>query len=1057
MHNPSTEEFDRGTWRAGITSRGGLVVASIVGLGIAALLAMSWKATPAKADLAKGSEPVTAPDITAVPQAAGARAMRNLGAGSDLFVQMADKADPTRVMGELSASKSTPMEGKRYRLEKPRVWNYLRDGRTIYLEADSGQALIPDLAGSRPEDGAIQGHVIAKVFAPTPNGQLPDPATSPALLTLTSDELKFDLRSGEFRFPGELLLTGEQIDFKGSDVLILANEATQQLELLRVEHTEHLVLRPQPEAQASPVAPGQAAASSATPAAVSGASPAAKAPAPVETCYEVHAGPDVTVKQAQRSLKADAVDGFFRLVNNHIRTPQDPKAGTASMRREAGVVSTVAFHAQPASQGAVATAPASNKPTADEPIALHWSGTLEVKPTKSVPDQLTRDEIFVRCSSVRDAGVVIEDRADGSKATGRSVEYFATTRAASISGSDAVPAHLSRDNAGQAVAVKFSADPTTGRIHATGAGYLEGQVADVKRPTAALAPKADPAKLPQRVSWSKEADFQFFVNDGKMTSRLDRLSVSGDVVVSDGVAASSGSAQRGIAGDAIDAEFAPIDAEHSSISKLAVKGHARGWDVEQGSVDAGAIDVTFELRGGTSSPVLVGASGGVTAKQRDSTLTAASLEAKMGQPAGVDPTSTRNAVVLRAVARGDAKYTREDGIFASSPQLVAEPPTQIVTLSGPGSSVGLKKTFINGNTISLNGEKRSVAVEGSGSFSHEEEVAAGAAARKVLVSWAQSMTFEDRAGMAVCTGSASGELSDGAASKDSIKAQVITVAIAPAQPKPDGAPGAATEKAPLGDASLAKAAGSRQVLWADAKGGADLPASIELRRYGAVDASKLLRLMYLEGAAIHADAASGTIDVPSGGKLLAMDRDSTAAKSPATAPTRPGGTLGGHLSGDSKGTALFSWKQRLAFDRTNGKVEMHEGVTMTHKALTDGLVTQLRCDLLTAEFTELLAVAAKPNAKAAGPGPIVPGAGTELRNAVAHGSVWLAARDSEMIAQDMVFDATNRIVDAKGTSTSLVTVTGRNGAAPISAEQIIWNLSDDSFKLLGASPIVAPR
>ena len=131
-------------------------------------------------------------------------------------------------------------------MELPRVWSFLKDGRTIYVEADSGQALIPDLTGSRPEDGAIQGHVVARIFEPSADGSRPDPARSKASFTLTSNELKFDLRAGEFRFPGTVKVTSDQVDFEGRDVLILVDEASQHLDLLRVERTELCVLRPKP-------------------------------------------------------------------------------------------------------------------------------------------------------------------------------------------------------------------------------------------------------------------------------------------------------------------------------------------------------------------------------------------------------------------------------------------------------------------------------------------------------------------------------------------------------------------------------------------------------------------------------------------------------------------------------------------------------------------------------------------------------------------------------------------------------------------------------------------
>jgi hypothetical protein len=64
-----------------------------------------------------------------------------------------------------------------------------------------------------------------------------------------------------------------------------------------------------------------------------------------------------------------------------------------------------------------------------------------------------------------------------------------------------------------------------------------------------------------------------------------------------------------------------------------------------------------------------------------------------------------------------------------------------------------------------------------------------------------------------------------------------------------------------------------------------------------------------------------------------------------------------------------------------------------------------------------------------------------------------------MVAQWLSFDAVTRMVDAKGGAGAgdLVTVTGQNGAAPLSAQEIIWNLGENTFRLIGAQPVTSPR
>ena len=218
--------------RRGLTSSAGLrlaLVAGAISIGIIAVTAWRYNTNKAAKPSGRAAPTQVVPDIKAPPQVQGNNALKNLGSSDRPFLQIADRRDPTRLAGQLEAEKSTPLEGKRYRMEKPRVWIFMRDGRTMHITADSGQALIPDMSAGRPEDGAIEGHVIAKMFAALPGGALPDPVSAEPILTLATELVKFDLRLGEVRFPDLITVVSPRVDFAGRDVLILLNEATQAL------------------------------------------------------------------------------------------------------------------------------------------------------------------------------------------------------------------------------------------------------------------------------------------------------------------------------------------------------------------------------------------------------------------------------------------------------------------------------------------------------------------------------------------------------------------------------------------------------------------------------------------------------------------------------------------------------------------------------------------------------------------------------------------------------------------------------------------------------------
>ena len=1012
-------------------ARWGLVLAAAAGALAIVVIAVSYRGSPSKAGGTTPSPLSPSPEVVDVPSGRGGKALKNLGQGEDLFVQLADRADPTRVAGQLTAAKSTPLEGKRYRMEQPRVWSFMRDGRTVYVEADSGQALIPDLTGSRPEDGAIKGRVVAKLFEPTPDGSLPDPETTPAIITLRSDELKFDLRSGEFRFPGAVTLTGAQVDFEGRDVLILVNEVAQQLELIRIERTVRCVVRPKdPEPEEAPEpAPASSTLAGASPGtSPAGAIQAAPPKSPKESYFDLTIEGNPRLVQGARELTGERIVAAVRLVDNGLREnaiagssikmPADPASVLLGPKVK---IRNAAFRPKPAQP------PAPVRESNQAPIELTWGGILEFKAAKQVPPQLASDDIYFKVTSSTDGGVSLRDQEQHVTVRGRMMQYFTTTQAGSIEGTDASPATLEKLGSGRAAARRFDATPAVGRVTALGMGFIEGSMSS----------GAGKKRKAERLTWSKSAEFNFGVEDKRMSSRLERLHLEGDVKAA---AADEGG---GLSAQTLVAQFTRIDLASSFLSRVVATGGSKGWDSHGGALEAEELDITLARTGDTSQsqPVSMKASGDVRASQKDAVLTASAVEATLDQLPKEDGRFA--TIVVEATATGDVKFQRDDGVNAFTHLLTTRPDRRQVTLSGPESRVGRGGSAIKGNTITMDGDKGTLAVEGAGEFIHNDpgRPASGDAPAvpptQAKISWARRMTFDDASGLVTCEGAAAADLRRGDLERDSLKARKVVVAIGPA-PAKDAAQPAAPAADPL-KVALPEG-GDRPLLWALAEGEAADPAGIELRRFDASNPSAVTRLMYLEGASIRADNQAGRLEVDAAGKLLTMDREK--------ASTAPQGAMSARLGGDTKGTALFGWSGSMTFDRFQGRAILRDGVTITHKALADGAVTQLRCAHLTADLD-----VPGPEAKAS-----TGSASGAFRAAQAQGSVWLSARDSEMVADSLTFDALTSTVHAVSSSDQpAVTLTGRDGASPVTAREIRWNLRDNQVTLTGARPIVAPR
>jgi hypothetical protein len=1112
--------------RAGRVTTAVLVLTSVV--VVAAFLVLSWRGTP-KPQTVSVVPPV--PDITQLPTVSGGKALNNVGVGEGLFISIADKRDPTRVAGQLLAARSTPLEGKRYQMEEPKVWIYLRDGRTVYFEAQSGRALLPDLAGSRPEDGVIKGNVRGRMFAPTPGGERPDPATATPILTLQTQELTFDMRVGEVRFPGDVTLKGDRVDFAGTGCLLVLTEGEQQLDQLRIERTSKLTIYPEPRT-AKPegtVATAPGVTPNITPPATPNiTTPASGMPAPAtvdEVMYAITLDDNVTIRKGQRWLMAHRLESFIRLIDNTLPEREAvagaplPAPTYSGSARNRGFTVLPAVYSQPADNKA-------NKPAdpprgsskrnstkqagkggkkapidvsqGDEPIELMFDGVLEARMVRQMPEQLRASDAWVRAVGDEKTYITLGDDGQGLVATAAAAWYSTTQRLAGLLGSQEKPAIVSKVGSGAAAGESFEINQRTGLVLAGGQGWLESQrgarnaaltgglitsgphgsvggqpgVAGVPKP-AGIEAIQEGAGAVNRLTWSRRAEFNFGLVEGAMTSRLDSAQIEGSVrataygeaQAAGGVEGASGAG--GLEGEVVAATFAAIDDQSSYLRTLDVRGaaaspsgpagtatpvgssektgegsRARAYDGKGSKVEADVISVQFERGVGTQSdPSVVEASGTVVGAQKDARMSAGRVRAQIARVTEGPGT----AGVLRAtdvLATEDVTFTRGDGVSARSPRLTARPVEQIVILSGPGSTVAQRSTSIGGNTVTMNGLSRTIAVEGAGEFKHVDEQGG----RTADASWSRGMTYDDSSGLLTCLGNARAVMATGQSARDTLVAQSVRVAIekAPAYVAPTDTPNISNDSSVPEQSAPPKPA--RRVLWALAEGAHGEPgaqvATVEVRRYSLTSPGTLERLMFIEGATIRADNERGRLDVPTPGKLLTLDRSGGGD----VQERGPAGELSAKLS--SKGTALFTWNESMSFDRTTGEATFlgqgPSAVRLVHQA-SGGERAELECKVLTA-FLDV--------ASAGGTGETLSG---EFRSAKATGMVWLRASGRELTADVLEYVAATRVAEASSVPGNLVMVSNPGSAAPTSAASMTWNLSTDSISVRNAQPMTIPR
>jgi hypothetical protein len=972
--------------------------------------------------------PSVEPDPALVPAKDGLpNPPSRFGGGAGFHLQVVDKDDPSVVRAELSAARSTPIQGQAYRvaLDQPVIWFFLKDGRTVHARADKGTAYLPDQgAGSapgRPQDGIMEGNVIARVFRPRADGARPDPEVDEPLLVARTASVRFDAELGSVEAPERVEINHPAADFVGSGVLVLFNDVRQRLELLSVARPEKLVIRPDaaerdellsgvkpPEKSERPAqrAGGSASSGSSSSRTAPARTPTtAPAAAPVEDLYHLVAdgpGSSVKVTQGSRTIAAETMELWVRLVNNKLRpgaimtsnvprtvakvqpSPTPPSSPSSSSPSKPRATTTIAAEPAPA-----VPQPAPIAVDSDEPVEITWTGPLKVMPVESA-SELVYNDVLARFTSQSDHGVTIADEAAGTRGTGSMLEYGATRREVVLAGRSG--ARLESEASGLAVGSSFELSLVTGIARVPGAGELHGT-----------------GSKPRSLSWNNQAEFHFKLDERKeVTQVVTKVIADGSVKATDGDAT--------LSGGALHATLVPVDAVTSRLQTLNLIGKARAEDGRGGELASDMLDVTFTAAPDdprNADPRLVTARGGVRAEREGSVLESTELEAAIAR------TGEKQELTATRIDAKEAVFIDRDGTRASAPKLWADPIARVARLEGPHGSVRVQRegATIEGRDMTFRDAERQLAVAGPGKFTHNSQARGEAPITAVVATWTDSMNFDDLAGTVECVGDAEAVMTtaEGGAitQRDTLKAQRVALWLTPA-----GANDA-----------------DRELLRAELTGD-NAPATIETRRFtrpAADQPSELEQLMYLESARISADDRAGTLETPGAGRFLVLDRR-------AAEQVRPDEPFGG-----GRGTSMFTWNGSMRLDRAKGLVTLLEGVKLTHQRAGDNVVSELDCEKLTAVVRE------QPGESDAR------SFSGELVSAEAEGGVWIRANGRELIADRASYDAINRVLTARASPGNYVEVFDPGAVTPRTARELRWDMVKDRIDIVNPGSGTGPR
>ncbi|MBX3359316.1 MAG: hypothetical protein KF745_12925 [Phycisphaeraceae bacterium] len=956
------------------------------------------------------------------------------GWGKLTFVQ---KEDPTRAAGELQWEALEPTEERgRSNITKPRAWIYLRDGRTLHIQAEKGRIYMPE-QGQQPESGRFEGGVLARLYDPTEASRPVDLDHDRPVGMYFSQSANFDMPKGEFSTLDPVLVATPSLEFRGSDMVMVFNRVLERLEFFELRKGDSLRFTRSPASDAPP----KTAAAPPTPAAPSTQLPAsanatpAPPPTPRETIYQAVFGEDVKVRQMGRTLAADALDVWVRLIDNqlppaalgpsttnapapeHTTTPAAPPSSSASANPASSPPPNAPTAPSPQHETAVAAAgdPVSLAGQRDDDIVLTWAGRLTITPIETAPSELARNNhIALRFTADKAGKVTLSDTDAGVSGSCVWIGYLATMKDLILAGRGANDVVLKTDDGKRATVGRFEINLASGVSHIPGGGVLE----DNQR----------------RITWSDQADYQFATGpDHWVTGTLEEAAFTGSVVAKD--------KRSTLSGEFLHVAFMPVEGEALAPSHVKIEGNAKGDAGDGGQLRADTIDVRFQRSpdGRRSDPELLTAVGSVQATRRGATLKADWLEAGLTPekpaPSADGAESPDRVAVSKVWAKGSIEYTDLDSVRATADELHADAPAKTALLTGPTASVGKGRSIATGERILLDGARRDVHITTPGRFTHRQRAAPSPSDEQGLgetleVTWGSSMRFDDLNGQVECDGEVVAATDPDGLVVRVVRGDRLTLALSPAPPQPADAPAANLADKPLGD---------RRLLHAAVFGSEAAPATAEARWYEADAAAdngkRLTRFLKIYGATIDSDPDSGVMSVPGAGRAAAFD-----GRSPDTAQ--------GPGSQSLRGASLFTWTGGMNYNQASGALDLLRGVTLVHRPLNGGEPIRLESESLQATM--------RPRADST-PDSDAAARGTQLTAIAAQDAVYVESGLRKLIADTLSYDATTDVIEAAAAPDNRITLYDDSKGTVLNARKLRWDRAHDRVEIKEPSPITAPR
>ncbi len=975
--------------------------------------------------------PIDPTDVGAIPN------VRDLGSGLDptglttagTRIQLEDRHDPGRVSAELAWDRLDPLEARHYQADRPEATIYPRSGGRIRVRSEVGRMFWPDRT-QPPESGTLEGDVHVEFF-----GAGRDENAGPEFV-FKVPSLAYNLTLGEVQTRDAFVVEFDRGSLESHGLRLLYNDAEERVEMLDLPSGGTLTIRPRtgantpttaalaPETPPRPPAPTGAEPTRPRPAGgtrpeTSAGSPASTpepAPVRVESRYALRLDEDVTIVRGTLRAKGDALHLWARVIDGELPPGALPglerlsRSGTESMPiTPVEALIATAVGAQPEGSPPGDNVP----PDRDEPLVVRWEGRGKMVPIDGASPELSNENhVTLRLQAEEGSQVEFWDDAREMKGSCARLNYRATERRLAMTGHEPGGVRVEGPGFGEAVVDSFTMNMSTGVARVPGAGRSRSD--------------------DQSLAWSRDAEFTFATDSAGELIGLRRAILRGDVDAQAGEASVKGSELRAWFDETLSASAGitrlEVDAPEGGLVDAFTVRDAK----EEGTLSARAIAVEFEPdpQGERATPTRLRADGPVSGTRGPATLSCDALDARLGRD------DRGRTIVTRAHARGQARYTNEGEATAAADEIIAEPEADRVTLlGGEGTFVESEGTTIRSPQIVLDRANRTVNALGVGSFEHQPP---DADAPTLSASWSKEMRFDDLAGTLDAFGSIVAIHEPDPFTRDRLDAETISLEVtpytppAPEKPTPEGTPDVGRFGSAKRELIRGAAFGASYVL------GTGPGARAESRRYlpGLEGGPRrLAQVVYLDSARIMVDEQEGELRTPGAGRLLVLDHrdpspEAEGVEPPAGLPTGEG----------MRGTSLFTWEGSMSLGRVTRAMRMERDVRLIHESLGEVRRSELECETLTGRF------AAREGSEVG-----------RLEAADAEGAVWFKSGTRELVADAVTFDALAGRANVRAAEGNAITLFDTAGGAPLSAGELLWDLSTDTITIRRPAPVTAPR